>query len=318
MAVAGALTAVDAGVLQVQGTVNGYGERCGNANLLSIAANLKLKKGIDCISDEQLRSLTDTGRFIAEIANMPPPTSQPFVGSSAFAHKGGLHASAVAKVEHSCRHIPPETVGNDKRVLVSELPGRSNILFKVDEMGLDVQLSRAQARELLQIVKEQGNRGFQYEGAEASFELLVRRTLPDYRAPFELVDFMTVVEKRSGSSDLSSQVMLKVKLDNEVMHTAADGNGPVNALDFALRKALLNFYPELKAVRLADYKVRVVDQGVETEAVVRVLIESADGQDTWSTVGSSENVIEASWMALSDSLEWWLARSRRRSAISGP
>ena len=185
-------------------------------------------------------------------------------------------------------------------------------------MGLDVQLSQAQARELLQVVKEQENRGFQYEGAEASFELLVRRTLPDYRAPFELVDFMTVVEKRSGSSDLSSQVMLKVKLDNEVMHTAADGNGPVNALDFALRKALLNFYPELKAVRLADYKVRVEDQGVGAEAVVRVLIESADGQDSWSTVGSSENVIEASWMALSDSLEWWLARSRRRSAISGP
>ena len=236
--------------------MNGYGERCGNANLLSIAANLKLKKGIDCISDEQLRSLTDTGRFIAEISNMPPPTSQPFVGSSAFAHKGGLHASAVAKVEHSYQHILPETVGNDKRVLVSELSGRSNILFKVDEMGLDVQLSQAQARELLQMVKEQENRGFQYEGAEASFEFLVHRTLPDYRAPFELVDFMTVVEKRSGSSDLSSQVMLKVKVGNEVMHTAADGNGPVNALDFARRKALLNFYPELKAVRLADYKVR--------------------------------------------------------------
>ncbi|HIM90934.1 MAG TPA: hypothetical protein EYM52_09425 [Dehalococcoidia bacterium] len=302
----------------MQGTVNGYGERCGNANLLSIAANLKLKKGIDCISDEQLRSLTDTGRFIAEITNMPPPTSQPFVGSSAFAHKGGLHASAVAKVEHSYQHILPETVGNDKRVLVSELSGRSNILFKMDEMGLDVQLSQAQARELLQMVKEQENREFQYEGAEAYFELLVRRTLPDYRAPFELVDFMTVVEKRSGSSDLSSQVMLKVKVDNEVMHTSADGNGPVNALDFALHKALLNFYPELKAVRLADYKVRVVDQGVGTEAVVRVLIESTDGQDTWSTVGSSENVIEASWRALSDSLEWWLARSRWRSAISGP
>ena len=249
---------------------------------------------------------------------MPPPTSQPFVGSSAFAHKGGLHASAVAKVEHSYQHILPETVGNDKRVLVSELSGRSNILFKMDEMGLDVQLSQAQARELLQMVKEQENREFQYEGAEAYFELLVRRTLPDYRAPFELVDFMTVVEKRSGSSDLSSQVMLKVKVDNEVMHTSADGNGPVNALDFALHKALLNFYPELKAVRLADYKVRVVDQGVGTEAVVRVLIESTDGQDTWSTVGSSENVIDASWRALSDSLEWWLARSRWRSAISGP
>ena len=315
IAVAGALSAVDAGVFQVQGTVNGYGERCGNANLLSIAAILKLKKGIDCISDEQLRSLTDVGRFIAEVANMPPPTSHAFVGSSAFAHKGGLHASAVAKVEHSYQHIPPETVGNNKRVLVSELSGRSNILYKVEEMGLGVQLSQAQARELLQLVKEQENKGFQYEGAEASFELLVRRTLPDYRAPFELVDFMTVVEKRSvgneSGNNLSSQVMLKVKVDGEMMHTAADGNGPVNALDFALRKALLSFYPELEVVRLTDYKVRVVDQGAGTRAVVRVLIESTDGRDTWSTVGSSENVIEASWMALSDSLEWWLARSRQ-------
>jgi 2-isopropylmalate synthase len=308
MAVAGALTAVDAGVFQVQGTVNGYGERCGNANLLSIAANLKLKKGIDCISDEQLRTLTEVSRFIAEVANMPPPTAQPFVGTSAFAHKGGLHASAVAKVEHSYQHIPPETVGNDKRVLVSELSGRSNILFKVEEMGLGVKLSQAQARELLQLVKEKENQGFQYEGAEASFELLVRRTLPDYRAPFELVNFMTVVEKQSSGDDLSSQVMLKVSVNGEVMHTAADGNGPVNALDFALRKALLSFYPELEAVRLTDYKVRVVDQGAGTEAVVRVLIESTDGQDSWSTVGSSENVIEASWMALADSMEWWLSR----------
>lgn len=303
------MSAVDAGAIQVQGTVNGYGERCGNANILSIAANLKLKKGIDCISDKQLRSLTDVGRSIAELANMPPPTSQPFVGSSAFAHKGGLHASAVAKVEKSYQHIPPETVGNDKRVLISELSGRSNILYKVEELGLNVALTQEQARALLNLVKERENQGFQYEGAEASFEMLVRRTLPDYHPPFDLVDFTTMVAKRSREYDLSSQVMLKVNVGGEVVHTAADGNGPVNALDFALRKALLNFYPTLRTVRLTDYKVRVVNQNAGTGAVVRVLIESTDGQLTWSTVGSSENIIEASRMALSDSLEWWLARN---------
>ncbi|HAL46849.1 MAG: citramalate synthase [SAR202 cluster bacterium] len=318
MAVAGALAAIDVGAVQVQATVNGYGERCGNANLLSIIGNLKLKKGVDCVTDQQLESLTEVGRYVAELANMPPPTSQPYVGTSAFAHKGGLHASAVAKVEHSYQHVPPGTVGNDKRVLVSELSGRSNILFKVRELGMGVELSPPQASELLRIVKDQENLGFQYEGAEASFELLVRRTLPEYAPPFELVDFTAVVESRpegGGSGHgISSRVMVKVSVDGEVMHTAADGLGPVNALDGALRKALLGFYPELEAVRLDDFKVRVVDQGAGTGAVVRVLIESTDGQTTWSTVGCSENIIEASWMALSDSLEWWLSRRAVASA----
>jgi len=310
MAVAGALAAVDAGVTHVQGTINGYGERCGNANLLSVIANLKLKKGVDCVTDEQLAALTEVGRYVAEIANMPPPTSQPYVGSSAFAHKGGLHASAVAKVEHSYQHVPPETVGNGKRVLVSELAGRSNILYKAREMGIDVELTQAQARELLQTVKDNESRGFQYEGAEASFELLVRRSLPGHRPPFELVDFTVVVDKRNQGADdpSSSRAMLKLRVGPDTMHTAADGSGPVGALDNALRKALLGFYPELETVRLTDYKVRVVDQGVGTGAVVRVLIESTDGQRTWTSVGSSENIIEASWMALSDSLEWWLSR----------
>ena len=310
MAVAGALAAIQAGVTQVQGTVNGYGERCGNANLLSIIANLKLKMGIDCVSDEQLESLTEASHYVAEVCNMPPVASQPYVGASAFAHKGGLHASGVAKAEQSYQHIPPETVGNAKRVLVSELSGRSNILFKVRELGLKADLSNAQAVQLLEQVKLQESKGFQYEGAEASFELLVRRMLPGYTPPFSLIDFMTVVEQRSDgeASDLSSQVMLKVQVGDEVMHTAATGNGPVNALDNALRKALLQFYPSLEAVRLVDYKVRVVDQGGGTGATVRVLIESSDGHHTWSTVGSSENVIEASWLALSDSMEYWLVR----------
>ena len=311
-AVAGSLAAVRAGVTQVQGTINGYGERCGNANLLSVIPNLKLKMGIDCVSEKQLEALTDASRYVAEIANMSSVASQPYVGTSAFAHKGGLHASAVAKVEHSYQHVAPESVGNIKRVLVSELSGRSNILFKIQELDLNIDLTPSQTSHLLQQIKFQESRGFQYEGAEASFELLVRRMDPGYRSPFALLDFMTVVEKRppSGTNgdEMSSQVMLKVQVGDEVMHTAADGNGPVNALDNALRKALLRFYPILEVVRLADYKVRVMEQMHGTEATVRALIESTDGNDTWSTVGASENIIEASWMALSDSMEYWLAR----------
>jgi len=309
MAVAGSLAAIDAGVTQVQGTINGYGERCGNANLVSVIANLKLKKGVDCISDKQLGTLTEVSRIVAEIANMPPPSGLPFVGATAFAHKGGIHASAVAKVEQSYQHIPPEVVGNTNRILVSELSGRSNIIMKTQER-MGVTLDKSQARLLLEEVKEKENQGFQYEGAEASFELLVTRLLPGYRPAFSLVDFVTVVERRINSENdkPTSQVMLKVSVKGEELHTAADGNGPVNALDHALRKALLNFYPDLEIVRLIDYKVRVVEQHTGTGAIVRVLLESTDGDMTWTTVGSSENVIEASWMALSDSMEWWLAR----------
>ena len=310
-AVSGALVAVRAGVSHVQGTVNGYGERCGNANLLSLIANLKLKMGIECVSDEQLGLLSETSLFVAERANMQPQDSQPYVGASAFAHKGGIHVAAVSKVESSYQHIDPRSVGNDKRVLVSELSGRSNIAYKVEELDIGVELTKDQTRALLELVKNQESKGFQYEGAEASFELLVKRMLPGYEPPFELVEFMTVVEqgpRGQDAGDIASQVMLKVRVGDDVMHTAADGNGPVNALDNALRKALLQFYPSLEPVRLVDYKVRVVDQGHGTGAVVRVLIESTDGHRRWSTVGSSENIIEASLMALTDSLESWLLR----------
>lgn len=313
-AVAGALAAVEAGVTQIQGTINGYGERCGNANLLSIIADLKLKMGIDCISDDRLESLTDVSRYVSEVANMPPVAAQPYVGSSAFAHKGGLHAAAVSKLEESYQHISPERVGNGKRVLVSELSGRSNVHYKVRELGLDVELTQEQAVDLVEQVKLQESRGFQYEGAEASFELLVRRMLPGYQTPFTLVDFTTIVETRRSDvdgGDISSQAVVKVRVGDEVIHTAGDGNGPVNALDYALRKALMQFYPSLEAVKLVDYKVRVVDQGHDTSAVVRVLIESTDGAHTWNTVGASTNIIEASWMALADGLEYWLLRDGR-------
>ena len=313
VAVASTLAAIKAGVTQVQGTINGYGERCGNANLLSVIANLKLKLSIDCVTDEQLERLTEVALYVSEIANIPYSGFQPYVGASAFSHKGGLHASGMAKVEESYQHIDPQRVGNVKRVVVSELSGRSNILYKMRELGLEVTISDQQVRKLLEYIKLQESKGFQYEGAEASFELLVRRTLPDYVPPFELVDFMVVVERRrraptDGDGDMMSEATVKVRVGSQVLHTAAEGNGPVNALDDALRKALLQFYPSLEAVRLVDYKVRVVDQGQGTGATVRVLIDSTDGDDTWTTVGSSSNVIEASWLALADSLEYWLIR----------
>ena len=314
VAVANSLAAIQAGVTQVQGTANGYGERCGNANLFSIIANLKLKLGINCVTDQQLVKLTEAHLFISEIANMPPNAFQPYVGASAFTHKAGLHVSAVAKVEESYQHISPQQIGNVNHILISELSGRANITHKLKELGLDMDVSAESARTLLTEVKERESRGFQYEGAEASFELLVRRAIDGYRCPFELVDFKVMVEQHRRSplllelEDVQSEATVKVRVNDEVMHTAAEGNGPVNALDNALRKALLRFYPSLEVIRLIDYKVRVVDQGSGTEAMVRVLIESTDGEHQWHTVGCSANIIDASWMALADSLEYWLLK----------
>ena len=319
VAVASTIAAIEAGVRQVQGTINGYGERCGNANLISVIGNLKLKLGIDCVTEQQLGKLTEVALYVSEVANMPPYGFQPYVGASAFSHKGGLHASGVAKVQESYQHVPPERVGNIKRVVVSELSGRSNILYKLREIGMDGIVSREQVPKILDLIKVQENKGFQYEGAEASFELLVRRTLSDYRSPFELVDFMVVIEKHrrssaEGNGELLSEATVKVRVDSQIVHTAAEGNGPVNALDDALRKALLQFYPKLEVIRLVDYKVRVVDQGAGTGSMVRVLIESTDGENTWRTVSSSANIIEASWMALVDSLEYWLIKHEAPAA----
>ncbi|MBI2856103.1 MAG: citramalate synthase [Chloroflexi bacterium] len=314
LAVADSLAAVVAGVTHVQGTINGYGERCGNANLLSIIANLKLKLDISCVTDEQLASLTEVSHYVSEVVNIPPNSSQAYVGSSAFSHKGGLHAAAIAKVEESYQHIPPALVGNDKRVLISELSGRGNIQYRLKELGLGERVSRQQVSSILEMIKLQESKGFQYEGAEASFELMVRRSLDGYKPHFELVDFMVLVENRRRSpangnqENMLAEAMVKVRVGPDVMHTVAEGNGPVNALDNALRKALLGSYPSLSGVRLLDYKVRVVDQGQDTRAVVRVLIESTDGHTQWQTVGASGNIIEASWQALSDSLEYFLLR----------
>jgi len=316
VAVACSLIAVEAGAIQVQGTINGYGERCGNANLCSIIPALKLKMGLPCISDEQLSRLTEVSHYVSELANMSPVARQPYVGSSAFTHKGGLHVSALAKWEDSYQHIDPELVGNRSGVLVSELSGVSSVIYKARERGL--KLSRGEeARRILDQVKLMESRGFQYEDAEASFDLLIYRAQYDYRPPFELVDFMVVVERRrrpaaSGEETLA-EATVKVKVGEQVIHTASEGNGPVDALDKALRKALTTFYPSLAKVRLSDYKVRILDESAGTEAQVRVLIASTDGEHEWSTVGSSSNIIEASWLALADSLEYWLLRRGQSS-----
>jgi 2-isopropylmalate synthase len=316
LAVANTLAAVNAGVIQVQGTINGYGERCGNANLCSIIPDLKLKMGIDCVTDEQLAKLTEVSRYVSEAANLSPDTSLPYVGSSAFAHKAGIHVSALTKWTGSYQHIDPAQVGNRPKALVSELAGRRSILYKAKERGLDLPPKGEEAQKLLEQVKLLESRGFQYENAEASFELLVRRANPDYKPPFELVDFMVVVERQRRPPTLErleemlSEAMVKVKVGDKVIHTVAEGNGPVNALDGALRKALLQFYPSLIQVKLIDYKVRILEESVGTESQVRVLIESSDGVEQWRTVGSSTNIIEASWLALADSLEYWLLKQK--------
>jgi 2-isopropylmalate synthase len=314
LAVANSLTAVQTGATQVQGTISGYGERCGNANLCSIIPTLKLKMGINCITDEQLATLTEVAHYVSEIANLAVDTHLPYVGASAFAHKAGLHVAAMMKWERSYHHIDPEVVGNRWRTLVSELSGRGGIAHKAREQGLELPARGEEARAILERVKFMESRGFQYDGAEASFELLIRRAQPDYHTPFELVDFMVVVEKRRRPStveneeELLSEATVKVKVGGNVIHTAAEGNGPVSALDAALRKALLVFYPSLEAVRLVDYKVRAIDETEGTGSRVRVLIESTDGEHEWRTVGSSANIIEASWLALADSLEYWLLK----------
>jgi len=309
LAVANSLHAVEAGVWQVQGCVNGYGERCGNADILTVAANLKLKYGIDVLDDEQLARLTEVANYVAELANMALNPQTPYVGASAFAHKAGYHVAGIIKDERAYQHVDPALVGNRSRVLVSELSGQRNLLMKLKEVGLDF-LSQDEIKRLLEVVKEREAEGYQYEGAEASFEMLVRRSLPGYRPPFELEDFVIVerrrVRKGDGANEMLAEAMVKLNVNGETIHTAHEGNGPVNALDGAVRKALNPLFPQLERVKLVDYKVRILDSQSATAARVRVLIESTDGTRHWTTVGSSTDIIEASWLALADALEYAL------------
>ncbi len=309
LAVANSMAAVAAGFRHVQATINGYGERCGNANMVSILANLALKTPhvLDPADGGSLVGLTELSRSVAEIANINPSDYQPYVGRSAFAHKGGVHGAAVAKVERSYQHVDPSVVGNVGRLVVSELGGRANTSIRAQQLGHELE-GVVDPRVLSTLIKQLESEGLAFEGAEASFELLIRRHASDYAAPFKVLDYTCLVEQRDGR-ELLAEATVKVQVDGEILHTAADGNGPVNALDAALRKALSAFYPNIDDVHLVDYKVRILDGGAATAARTRVVIDSADGARTWSTMGSDTNIIAASAQALADSLEYAIWKS---------
>lgn len=311
MAVANSVAAIQAGCVQVHGTINGYGERCGNANLVSVTANLKLKLGIDCVSDFAMRELTETARFVAEICNMKLEDNQPFVGNSAFAHKAGVHVNAILKNPKTYEHIDPAKVGNHRRLLISELSGKSTIIKKVKDLNLDLGQDTGKSKAILKVLQEMENRGYHFEAAEASLELLIKRVMKTFKDFFRLENFRIIMEK-SKDDKMTSEATIKLAVGREIEHTASLGDGPVNALDSALRKALRKFYPRLAEMHLTDYKVRVLDEKQGTAARVRVLIQSQDRDDSWWTIGVSENIIEASWFALVDSIEYKLLKDSRK------
>ncbi len=299
-AVANSIAAIRAGAIHVQGTINGFGERCGNADLTSIIPILQLKMGFNCIEEEKLAHLTGLSRFVYDIANIVPPGNQPFVGMSAFAHKAGVHVDAVGKNPRTYEHIPPDKVGNQRRILVSELSGKSTIMQKLGKYGIEKKPEMI--KKILDRVGELEKLGYQFESAEASFDILVRKTLGLYREPFQVEGFRVIVEERK--SKVVAEATVKIRVDKKIEYTVAEGNGPVNALDNALRKALVPFYDFLKKLKLIDYKVRILHPEKATAAVTRVLIESADEEERWGTIGLSENIIEASWNALVDSFTY--------------
>ncbi|RXK82148.1 citramalate synthase [Chlorobaculum sp. 24CR] len=313
LAVANSVEAVRAGATQVQGTMNGIGERCGNANLVSIIPNLMLKLGEEFSHVKDLKALTSMSKFVFEILNLPSDTKAPFVGKSAFAHKGGIHVSAVMKESSLYEHIDPALVGNRQRVLVSELAGQSNIRYKAKELGIPLPEDNALFRNLVNHVKKLEHQGYQFDGAEASFELILRRELGEFTPYFEVLESKVVIQNGQDVKPVD-QAVLKVAVGEEFEMTVSDGDGPVNALDKALRKALVAFYPEIRTIKLIDYKVRVLEEKQGTSAKVRVLIETSDGQTTWGTVGVSTNIIEASLQALKDSLNYYLFNNQSKAA----
>ncbi len=310
MAVANSLVAIETGIVQVQGTINGIGERCGNANLCSIIPNLQLKMKRPALG-RKLAHLKDVSGFVTEIANLMPNKHQPYVGDSAFAHKGGVHIHAVLKNPATYEHVIPSEVGNRQRMLVSDYAGRSGLLEKVEAYGISLTKNHAKLQELVDTLKERESQGYQFEGAEGSFELLMRKAMGTHKPSFQLLGFRVIVEKKQEDGAPLSEATVMVKVGDAVEHTAAVGAGPVNALDHALRKALEKFYPQLREVKLLDYKVRVLSASKGTESRVRVLIESGDHKDKWGTVGVSENIMEASWQALADSIEYKLLAKDR-------
>lgn len=300
------LIAVREGAIQVQGTINGYGERCGNANLCSVMANIELKLGMRCLPDGSLAQLYELSHFVDEVANRAPNEHLPYVGKSAFAHKGGVHVAATRRSAQAYQHIEPEKVGNKMRVVVSELSGRGNLLSKAEEYGLEMD-NGDDVKDVLDEIKALESQGFSFEAAEASVALMMKRQEMNYKAPFEMIDFTVAVEHRAGRGIFAeATVKVRVPGSEEVLHTVAEGNGPVNALDKAMRKALAPHYPILDHFQLADYKVRILDSDNGTSAVTRVLIDTQNGTRRWTTVGASANIIEASWRALADAIEYGL------------
>ncbi len=308
MAIANSVVAVEAGCTQVQGTINGYGERCGNADLTAVIPNIILKLGFRCIPKEKLKHLSEVSRYIGEIANVIPDDYQPFVGNSAFAHKGGMHVDAVRKNPRSFEHINPELVGNRRRVLVSELSGKGSVLHRAEELGLDP--DKRETHRILKMLKKLEGQGYLFEAADASFELLMKKATGKYKRLFNLESFRVIIEKREGDG-LVSEATIKLRIRGRQEHTTAEGSGPVNALDNALRKALEKFYPGLSEMHLSDFKVRILDPEEGTKAKTRVFIESRDRTHTWGTVGVSENIIEASWQALVESIEYKLLKDSK-------
>jgi len=305
LAVANSIAAVHAGCTHVQGTVNGYGERCGNANLCSVIPNLQLKQKYTCIPGEKVNGLTSLSRFVSEVANLVPDNKIPFVGRSAFAHKGGIHVSAVMKNEQTYEHISPGDVGNERRVLVSDLSGKSNVCYKSDELGLRFDKTNGDVSKIVKKLKELENKGFQFEAAEASFELLVKKMTGSWKEYFQLEGIRVIIEK-DASGNSRAEATIRVNVNGKTEHCAAEGSGPVHALDRALRKALCSFYPDVANIKLQDYKVRVLNEKDGTGARVRVLIDSGQNGKSWGTVGVSENIIDASWQALTDSMNYYL------------
>ncbi len=307
LALANSLVAVKAGATMVQGTINGYGERCGNVDLIAVVGNLQVKFGYQCIHPERLEHLTELSRYVSEVANVPPLNQRPFVGKSAFAHKGGVHVSAIVKDPAAYEHMDPELVGNRRRVLVSDLSGKSNIKYKSREMGIRLGGNGFDSQQIVDEIKEREDKGYQYDAAEGSLELLIKKATGQFEDPFVLESFRVTIEKNRGS-ETSSQATIKIRVGDDEEITAAEGDGPVNALDNALRKALTKFFPHINEMGLVDFKVRVIDGGDATAAKVRVQIESRDTREIWSTIGVSKDIIEASWQALADSVQYKLSR----------
>lgn len=308
MAVANAIESVRAGATQVQGVINGFGERCGNCNLVSVIANINLKTNNSCLKDpEQLPNLKHVSKFVNEQANLRDNQRSAFVGDSAFAHKAGMHVDGVRKVSQSFEHVPPDSVGNTRRILISELSGASNVMEKLIDMGLDnIDRKSSEVREILQTMEKMEKSGYVYEAADASFKMLIKKVLKEHKSFFELEGFRVIVEKRSKNEPCVSEATLKLNVNGERAFTVGEGDGPVDALNMALRNALSEFYPSISDVHLLDYRVRILDPEEATAAKTRVVIESSDGENSWGTVGVSENIIEASWEALVDGIEYKL------------